>query len=431
MPDSFEPGDSFEPEGGAEGGGGGDTTPSKPLIKGKPVDPAAADAEKAEEKRRFELAMSALSGGQSRAAMPEAERESFNAKRDEKALGQFIAGARGLPLVGGSLDEISALFQTGDVSGPKYESKRNDARQAINQSVADNPALPMVGSMAFAPALPQTALGRVGLGTAEGVAEGVGAAPTMGDTPKGALLGGVTGAVTSAAGEVATQGGKALGAKRGDVLAKNQANADKVIDSNFASARGAYGGNVSSGSNLLQQAERNMNDPRLPENLRAAIREWYESAEAKALSEQVARSNLGRGEDALGRIGRSADEMGLAAQQMAPEARAAAAQARIDDPTALKRRLRELLPKVVLPALGGAIAGPGGAAAGGLLGAVAGRSGTTVRNALADPFVSSRLLGAGETALDTLGRGTTAMTPEVSREALAPWAQFIDEEQQP
>lgn len=418
-----------EAEGGAEGGGGSDRMPSKPLIRPSSKAPTGPQAAEAEEKRRMALAVSGMTGGQNLASLPEEQRDAFNTKSAEKALGQGIAFARGVPLTGAHIDELSALFQTGSTSGGAYDKKRDEARRAVNQAVAENPALPHVGSMAFAPLQPESAVGRVALSTMAGASEGAGAAPTMKDAPDMALKGGGIGLGVGLFGEALNQGGQWFGDKKAGVLEKNQAVTDKMLDKAFGSARGAYGGNVANGANLLQSAERAVSDERLPQSLRDAAADWLNTDEAMALREQVVRSNLGRGEDALSRIRSSQDAMREAASQLTPGARAAAAQARLDDSSALTRRLRELGPKVVFPVVGGAVAGPVGAGAGGLLGAVAGRSATTVRNAITDPYVASRLLGAGEATLGGAGKLMSAASPDISRSTLAPWSRFLEPEE--
>lgn len=411
-----------EPEGGAMGGTGSNK-PSKPLIKGAPSVPVDPEAEKEEQRRRMALAISGMTGGQNIASLPPEQREAFNDKSTEKALGQGIALARGAPLVGAHIDELSALLQTGDTKGADYEKRRNEARTAVNQSVADNPALPLVGSLAFAGALPPTAAGRLALSTGAGASEGIGSAPTMKEAKsegrKGALLGLGTGIL----GEGLIQAGQGANAAKAGAVEKNRALSDEVLDKAFGSARGKAGGEVSSGSNLLKSAKETVANESLPQDLRDAAAEFLASPKAKALEERVARSNLGRGEDALARIDSAQEGMHTAAANLTPEARAAAAQKRLDDPSRLLRRVRELAPKIALPALGGWLGGAEGAAAGGIAAAALGRSGTTLRNLVADPYVASRL-GPVADAVEGAGAMSHASAP-----ALARWSQFLKEDE--
>ena len=424
MPDSFEelPADSFEPEGGASGGPGG-TEPVKPLERPDPIDPNAEADAKAEEKRRMSLAISGMTGGQNLASLSPEKREGFNDKSAAGALGAGIALARGAPLVGSSLDEIAAFFQTGKGSGPEYTKKRNEARGAVNDAVSQNPSLPTIGSLAFAPMTPATALGRVGLGTASGGMEGAGEAPEWADILPMAKKGALVGFGTSLAAEAPLAAGRYLGDKKAGVIQGATDNARKSAEKAFASARGAA-------ERTLEVMEKAAADEALPAELRERAREFLAGPEAQALKEQVIRSNLGRGSDQLGRIQRTRDAMSEAGLGLADDAVSAAAQKRLDDPTALNRRLRELGPKVILPAVGGAIAGPAGAGVGGLLGAVAGRSASTVRNLVTDPYVSSRLLGAGEALSTGTGKLMSASTPRIAESALSRWSGLLNEKNQ-
>ncbi len=354
-------------------------------------------------------------------------RDYLNTKSNAGALGSFIAFARGVPFVGSHIDELSGALQTGKVSGPDYEKKRNDARDGVSDAVAANPYAPLAGSMAFAPFAPESAAGRIALGAGEGLSEGVGAAPTMKDVPKEGGAGLATGLATSLLGEGATQTGKYLGGKQAGVLQTARAATDKTIDKGFASARGAYGGDVSNASNLIASAEKAVSDIRLPDATRLKAAQWLDSPEAMDLRHQVAENNLGRGGDAMNRIAASKQAMADAAAKMTPTARAAAAQARIDDPSALVRRVRELGPKVALPAIGALVGGPAGAGAGALTSAVLGRSATTVRNALADPYVASRVLGAGSAAAGAGGRAISTAAPATSRTLLDKYFDENDE----
>lgn len=434
MPDSFEelPADSFEPEGGASGGPGGNE-PVKPLERQKPIDPNAEADAKAEEKRKMQMLANSMSGGQWLHDLGKRDpiaAQKFSDENTAGALGEGIAFARGAPLVGSSLDEIAAFFQTGKGSGPEYTKKRNEARGAVNEAVSRNPALPTVGSLAFAPMTPATAPARIALGTASGGMEGAGEAPEWADILPMAKKGALVGFGTSLAAEAPMAAGRYLGDKKAGVIQGATDNARKSAEKAFASARGAAGAEVAAGQRTLEVMEKAAADEALPAELRERAREFLAGPEAQALKEQVIRSNLGRGSDQLGRIQRTRDAMSEAGLGLTDDAVSAAAQKRLDDPTALNRRLRELGPKVILPAVGGAIAGPAGAGVGGLLGAVAGRSASTVRNAIADPYVSSRLLGAGEALSTGTGKLMSASTPRIAESALSRWSGLLNEKNQ-
>lgn len=416
-------------EGGASGGPGGNE-PVKPLERPDPIDPNAEADAKAEEKRRMALAISGMTGGQNLASLSPEKRDGFNDKSAAGALGAGIALARGAPLVGSSLDEIAAFFQTGKGSGPEYTKKRNEARGAVDDAVSQNPHLPTIGSLAFAPMTPATAPARIALGTASGGMEGAGEAPEWADILPMAKKGALVGFGTSLAAEAPMAAGRYLGDKKAGVVQGATDNARKSAEKAFASARGAAGAEVAAGQRTLDVMEKAAADEALPAELRERAREFLAGPEAQALKEQVIRSNLGRGSDQLGRIQRTRDAMSEAGLGLTDDAVSAAAQKRLDDPTALNRRLRELGPKVILPAVGGAIAGPAGAGVGGLLGAVAGRSASTVRNAIADPYVSSRLLGAGEALSTGTGKLMSASTPRIAESALSRWSGLLNEKNQ-
>lgn len=414
------------PEGGAEGGGGSDKAPSKQLIRPR----AATPADEAEEKRQMALAVSGMTGGQNIAALPEDQRDAFNTKSTEKALGQGIALARGVPLTGSHIDELSALFQTGDIKGPAYEKKRTEARRAVDTAVQDNPALPTVGSLAFAPALPSTAAGRIALGTGSAYSEGVGSAPNMKEGLERGKKEAIASIPMTLLGEGMVQAGKGLGAAKAEAVEKNRAITDEMLEKAFGSARGKAGGEVSAGSNALKSAKDAVANENLPEELRRAAREWLASEKTKALDQRVVRSNLGRGEDALARIDLADDAMHAAGQNLTPEARAAAAQKRLDDPSRLLRRIRETAPKVVLPAVGGWLAGPEGAAAGAVTAAVLGRSGTTIRNMMMDPYVASRLgpVAGAIKGAGALTESAAAPIASAATDRLSPWSRFLADE---
>lgn len=424
-----------EIEGGAEGGGGSDATPSKRAIKPEqlPEAPSQAelDARQAEDRRQMAGAISGMTGGQNVASLPPEKQEEFSDKQTAGALGEGIALARGAPFVGSHLDELSALLQTGRASGPEYKAKRNEARGAVNQSVANNPALPLVGGLALTPAMLETAFGRLATNGAAGLSEGIGDAPEAKDIPNGAARGLGLGLGAGLAGEAAIAGGRAAGNKLDSVVKSTRDKAQQSAEKAFASARGAHGAEIAAGNRTLEVIERAASDASLPAEMRSKAAEWLKTPEATALKQQVLTSNMGRGEDQLARIARTREAMSDVGLGLAPEAVESSAQARMNDPSALLRRVREFGPKVLLPAVGGALAGPAGAAAGGLSSAVLGRSATTVRNALADPYVATRVLGGAKAAGNAAGRAINAASPTVDREALEKYFESMQQNEDP
>lgn len=414
----------FEAEGGAEGGAEG---PSKPLLPRGGNVPEPADQKARREKYEHELGGAELSGGQSLSSMPEADRKAHEDYENASVGAKVVATARGLPIVGAHLDEVAGALQSGGVSGADYEKKRDAARSTVDASVRQNPRLPIAGS--FAPGSgPANAIGRILLGTAAGASEGIGEAPTMSQAPKMGLIGAGAGLGMSLVGEGLRSSGGYLGAKKQGVLDKTAADTERAAQKAFASARGGLGAETSSAMRTYEVLEKAASDPSLPEEVSRAAAARLEEPDMQALRAQVIQSHVGRSYDSAARIDSAKRSMAEAGQALQPDALAAATQRRIDDPSALMRRLRELGPKVLLPTLGGALAGPAGAGAGAISGAVLGRSGTTIRNALVDPYVATRLLGAGETALSGAGRVATASSPAAAREALAPYLELLKDE---
>src|SRR5689334_21509578 len=112
----------LEAEGGAEVGGGSDRAPSMRLarrVAELPEDPAEKSARERHEKQRL---ANELSHGQYLYDLGRRDPESAEAyanKQDEGALGELISVARGVPLSGPHIDELSALLQSGKTEGPE------------------------------------------------------------------------------------------------------------------------------------------------------------------------------------------------------------------------------------------------------------------------------------------------------------------------
>lgn len=366
-------------------------------------------------------------------------------KQNEAMYGAIASGLHGAagamegPINGAiaALDEAPKMLtgsRSWDDIVARYRQKRDEVEGAQKENLQRFPHAPIVGAILAggagqAPTLP----GRLALSTAQGAMYGVGS--SKGDLTKGelkqvgkdGLIGGGVGLAGGLLGEGLNAAGRGVGNKLSGVLDKNTAAAQAAADKAVASTRGAYGGEVSSGQRILEMVERAAADPKADPALAASARQFLDSPEGEALLNQVLRSNVGRSGDAMGRIQGARDAMTEAIGNAGPQAVDAAATARLNDPSALTRRLRDLLPKVVLPAAGGALAGPPGAAAGALGAAVLGRSGTTVRKMLADPYVASRALGAGTSALVGAGNAMSHAAPP-----LGEWSRFLKpEEEQP
>lgn len=421
-PDSKSAAELFE--GGAEGGAP-DSAPSKTVgqVGGRTATPIDIPDDPEREKQKIRDNMAQLSHGQ---GIPPNEQEPRELRTTAAALGEGIATARGTPLVGSHLDELSALLQTGSASGPAYQKKLGESRSAVTQAVKDNPMAPLFGSLAFAPALPSSAAGRIALGTASGVSEGVGSAPSMSEAVRPGLIGGAAGLGTSLVGEGLLAAGGVLRGKQSNV---GRAATQKAAEKAFASARSGLGGETSSAVRTFEVLREAAQNPELPAELREAAKARLAEPDMIDLSHQAVRSNISRSYDQSARLAKARDAMAEAGQALNPDALEAARQARADDPSALIRRVRELGPKLILPAVGSALGGAPGAAAGGLVGAVLGRSATTVKNAMTDPYVASRVLGLGGNALKGAGAITSSGAPATSR-AIDDYAALLHEENQ-
>ena len=94
--------------------------------------------------------------------------------------------------------------------------------------------------------------------------------------------------------------------------------------------------------------------------------------------------------------------------------------------------MRELGPRFVLPAIGTAVGGVPGSIAGSAAAAMYGKGNTIIKNALADPYVSTRLLGAGQAAFGGLGAAIEGAGPAASRTAVDKYLQYIgDDKEEP
>lgn len=179
------------------------------------LEPPEDSADKAARERHEKQALAnSLSGGQWLQDVSKRDpiaAEQFVNKQNEGALGSLIAAARGVPFVGSHIDELSAALQSRSLGGEDYNKKLEAARGAVNQSVKANPVLPVATSLAFLPAMPGSALGRVAFNTAAGASEGIGAAPSLKEAPGSAAKDAVASAITTALLEGVTRGGNAVG----------------------------------------------------------------------------------------------------------------------------------------------------------------------------------------------------------------------------
>lgn len=307
-----------------------------------------------------------------------------------------------------------------------YRKERDRVEGSQKENLQRHPFAPVVGSVLASPGSAPTAAGRIGMGMLQGGIYGLGSSDadlTEGefteagkDIAKGVGIGGA-GAL---AGEVLRLPGKWL-ANRAQRLSDSTHAAELAAEEEarqaaVASARGAYGGEVSSGQRILEMVERASNDPKADPSMARAAREFLDSPEGESLLNQVLRSNVGRANDAMGRIQRAQTEMTDAVSRNDPrliqQAAAAAADTKLNDLGGVTNRLTELARRTIPPAVGTAVGGAPGMAAGALVAGAMGKPGTIMSNMLKSPSMYRPLVGASALSQgsgDVMSRATTPL----------------------
>lgn len=445
MSDDFDKlGDDFDAlpaEGGAMGGGGSDVAPQGRLKtqKVEPIKPISLDEAKkvgeraiAEDQYQQTLGKVAMSRGgyldELRARDPAAAAK-FEERRNTGNAATFLSGASGVPFVGPFLDEIFGVTKSGKLSGPEYDKARQEAIDTIKAANNYSPMAKTAGSLLMP--MPASALGRIATTGLAGAAEGAGGAPTMAEVPKATAVGGGIGLGAGLLGEGLRALGGAAGAKKAGVEEGVRQKAEGAAQDAYNSARGVLGAKTADANRALEVLAERAGSDSGDAALRDAITARMGGQDVQALKDQIARNYLERLDELFPGIEAAKAARAEAAKGLAPDAIQAATQSRLNDSSGLLRRAMEMGPKVVLPVVGGALAGPLGAGAGALGGAALGRSGTTLRNALTDPYVSTRLLGGLEAGLSGAGAAVERASPLVERNALEPWSRFLGEEEQP
>lgn len=282
-----------------------------------------------------------------------------------------------------------------------------DAEQSGGLSAA---LLGQVPSVALGPA---SAAGRVGVNALVGLANG--GFRSKGDITKGDV-GGVTKDALIAAGVSGglSFGGEGLGNLTGAIGGKMGRIADSAeqatVDAERAalekaanSARGALGGETSSGARTLEQAQAAIADPSVDPAVKAKAAAWLATPEAQALRNSVLDNSIDRGAGQTGRIAdarqaftdASANIPGRAAQQAADKL----------DPSAVLSNLGGRANRsIIQPALAAA----GGASLGAAVGSAA-------DFALGDEHHQGGLLGAGAGAAGALRPGALQMMRNVAK----------------
>ncbi len=348
--------------------------------------------------------------------------------------GMLASGLHGVTGMEGPINGAIAAAQVPPINekGPTgwddlkkaYYNKKDKVQASNEQNLKDFPHAPIVGAVLSGLVGGAPSAGaRLAMGVGQGALYGFGSSkhdlrdkdlmPLAKDTGIAGLFGG-GGALV---GEGLNAGAGVISKKLGDVLSKNKGVAQSSAEDIFSSARGKSGGETSSNMRIFESLENRLNDKTLPPEVHQQIAARLAEPDMQALKIQVINSQLGRSYDGAARQAAAKNAMAEAGQGLQPEAVEKVANARLNDSSALWRRIREMAPKLILPALGGWLGDAPGAAAGALAAAGLGRSGTVVKNAMADPYVTSRVLGAGVAGL----KGGEAM----SHAAPSVWERFV------
>lgn len=321
------------------------------------------------------------------------------------------------------------------------ERDRIEREQAGN--LKDFPRAPMVGAMmAGGVGSAPTTAGRLVLGGLEGGTYAAGSskadltkgevAPFLRDTAIGTGLG--VGA--AGLGELAQIPGRALARRAGAISdATHAAELAAETDARqgaVASATGRVGGLTAAGMKAWDRLEDAMfNNAATEENKRWA-QDFINSEEGRALYNQVLAHYAEDAPKMMGRITAAQAERQIAEAANNPEAiqqaASAAAEAKLGDTSGVTSRLAELARRNVPAMVGGAVAGPPGAAAGTLYSGMSGKQGTILSNMLKSPSAFIPLTKAAGVGIGAGSAMSHAAPP------LAEWSRLLepdDKEPQP
>jgi hypothetical protein len=340
--------------------------------------------------------------------------------------------------------DLSNLFsgKPGDTASvtDAYRKERDRIQGAQKENTKRFPLAPAVGALITNPGSAPSTLGRLAVGAGQGALYGLGSSdadltkndPAQADkATTDALIGFGIGTGGALLGEALQVPGRWM-ANRAQGLsdathAAELAAEQEAREAAVASARGAYGGEVSSGQRILEMVERAAKDPKADPALTQAAQQFLNSPEGTALLNQVLRSNVGRSGDAIGRIqnARTALTDAITANDPAliQQAASTAANAKLNNLSGVTDRLAELARRNIPPAVGGAIGGPVGTAAGAVVGASMGKPGTIMANMLRSPSMYRPLVKGAALGIGTGGSMSRAAVP------LAPWTKFLKEDE--
>ena len=265
--------------------------------------------------------------------------------------------------------------------GAAYRKERDSAKNAMDAAVEEHPYAQIAGALATAPPSAGSALARLGVGAAQMGAQGFFNSPgdlTKGeykqvasDTGKAALGGLAAAGLAEGVGAIPrllSNRGAAL-EQRGLKTAADRTQA--ALDKAVRSASGTVGGETQSGSRMLENALRVVQNPQTvsdPAALQAA-QDFIASPQGMALASQIAKSSATRGATQLGNI--TSAEAALQAAQAAKANPAVAAKLTQDE---LAKGGYGPLAKKLATRLGGFLGATGGGAIGAGLGGMLGEA---------------------------------------------------------
>lgn len=354
-------------------------------------------------------------------------------KQDEAMWGALASGAHGAANamegpVNGAIEGLktSALGgQTWDDIVKAYRGKRDDVEKSQAENLKRFPNAPITGALLTNPGSAPTALGRLGMGLGQGALYGLGSskadvtkgeiADAAADTGKGALIGlGAAGV-----GELAQLPGRAM-AKRAQTIGNATHAADLAAEQEaraaaVASAAGKEGNLTARSMKAWDRLEDAMFNPAAAEETKAWARKFISSEDGKALYNQVLKNYADEAPALLGKLQGAKAAKAAAESANKPElieaAAEASANAKLMDPKGVTSRLAEIFRRNAYPAVGAAVAGPAGGAAGAMIAAQQGKQGTILSNMLKSPSMFLPLqagasLGVG--AGNAMSRGAPA-----------------------
>lgn len=227
--------------------------------------------------------------------------------------------------------------------------RQHDLTEKTTRQAEDEGGLP-AALLGVAPSLmvgAPTALGRIGVNALLGTVSGgfsSPAKPFQGEIAPVVSSMAKTGALSGAlagGGELLGKGFGYLGRKAGEqagLAERATVDAERAaLDKAANSARGALGGETSSGARTLEQAAAAVVDPTIDPAVKAAAQTFLSSPEALALRNQVLKNSLERGGGQLGRIEGAAQKYAEASTDL-PGRAASQAAAKLD-PAAVAKNL--------------------------------------------------------------------------------------------